>query len=780
MSSSGRRGDNIFDGKKFWPSITKAPTTSLRKFDGDFSSSVQTGSASFDISIKSLADEYPGIEDHRWGGSDVSLTYVDEAGNDELIFVGKITRFGEKNGVLAVTATVNEEPFRADVLSAEYAGTTGIEGGEDNKGNPKPLIFGRAKNVAPVQINVVDNVFQVSAYGPVRGIPSIYERGASFGARIGDYATYEDLVAADIPEGRWATCLASGLFRLGAPPYGTITADVDGLVRNGVWLRRTGAIIKALSEMAGVSSWQIDTESLVSLDSAVPYDVNIVISGQIDVISIAQRMALPCNAQAGIDLLGRIFVTRVTIGSPLMTLNGEGKNLPPVIDIAESSVRPPYKRIVMGAERSWRVHSFDEIAFTSELIERGTYEPDIVYREGNIVDLPDGSRWVFTGVTPSKNSYPAIGNANWNFLSAETDIHAIGGQVVTEGPVFPDYDVEAQNDIHIDAYGRRYVLISIEDGELLFDGKPLLFNGDTLFQGWRRVDPSARIGGEYGIPILNSSGDNTVDSDLLNNSRRAVRYSEEAAIDVDAIGNILTEFPLEIPITSYIGNTNNSADTSFTVSFPAGITGQINNTPGIVSRGNLLINSFEAQGPIKITATFPDGLVERSEINLPVRIGSLPMAGGSGSTMVQDYSWNNVPSGSAGDIYVQVTDDPLIVQSDSSGDLKFRFYSTFTGVNGANVNAVAKYRPEASTDPADWVNAGSAIDGTAVVVVSPSANPFEPEPGYTNPGYVNQAEFTADTGSVDTNYQVALFVKRSAGSGAIVFNSSNNIFSVKQ
>ena len=420
MSSSGRREDLVFDGQKYWPAISSGPKTSLSVFDGDFTSSVQTGSASFNVSIPALADEYPGIENHRWAGSDVSLTYVDDLGVDRAIFAGKVSRFGEKNGLLAITAGIDEEPFKADVLSAEYAGTTGIEGGADIKGNPKPLIFGRAKNLQPVQINVVDNVFQVSSYGPIQAISAVYERGAAFGASMGDHANYAALVAADIPEGRWATCLADGLFRLGAPPYGLITADVDGLVRDSVWLRRTGAIIQALAEMAGVGSSQIDSASLAALDAAVPRNVNIVISGQIDVLSVAQRMALACNAQAGIDLLGRLFVTRVDIGSPVMILNGAGKNLPGVIDIAESSVRPPYKRIVMGADRTWRVHSFDEIAFQAELIDRGAYDAATVYREGNIVNLPDGSRWVFVGVTPLAGSTPSDANANWGRMSHAT------------------------------------------------------------------------------------------------------------------------------------------------------------------------------------------------------------------------------------------------------------------------------------------------------------------------------------------------------------------------
>ena len=71
-----------------------------------------------------------------------------------------------------------------------------------------------------------DNVYQVSAYGPINAVEALYERGSAFAASFGDYANYAALVAAPIPNGRWATCLAQGLIRLAAPAYGVITADV--------------------------------------------------------------------------------------------------------------------------------------------------------------------------------------------------------------------------------------------------------------------------------------------------------------------------------------------------------------------------------------------------------------------------------------------------------------------------------------------------------------------------------------------------------------------------
>src|SRR5690606_24196083 len=97
-------------------------------------------------------------------------------------------------------------------------------------------------------------------------------------------------------------------------------------------------------------------------------------------------------------------------------LNSEGRNLPAVMDIAELSTRPPYKRIIMGANRSWRVHSFDEIAFQAQLIERGLFDIFTVYREGNIVELSNGSRWVFVGTEPEAGVTPGDTELKWQML----------------------------------------------------------------------------------------------------------------------------------------------------------------------------------------------------------------------------------------------------------------------------------------------------------------------------------------------------------------------------
>ncbi len=416
-------------GHIWWPAIVVQPALSMSLFDGDFTAAVEPAAANISLRLEILRASglFPRCERYDWSGAAVTL-YRLVSGSPVVLAEMRVDRFASEDDVLNIGLSVDREPFDADVLFNRYAGTTGAEGGADLKDQPKPWAFGRCLNVEPVFIDQIDNVFQVSGYGPVSAISAVYERGASFGSSIGNFASYAALVAADIPEGRWGTCLAEGMFRLGAPPAGVITCDVDGDSTSG-FLRRTGAIIAEIARRLGLTA-KVNAASLAALDAAVPRNVNILISQQTSLIDLARAMAAPCNAVGGIALDGRLIMPRVAFGSEQMVLDAQGRQMPPVLGMARQNTSAPYAEIRMGAAQSHRVHSFEEIAFFAELIDRGIYDAAQTYREGNIVESADKSRWVYINPTASSGnappSWPTTANAFWSSLAPPLDPEAIG------------------------------------------------------------------------------------------------------------------------------------------------------------------------------------------------------------------------------------------------------------------------------------------------------------------------------------------------------------------
>ncbi|MEA3044580.1 MAG: hypothetical protein QOH47_2418 [Sphingomonadales bacterium] len=427
-ASAQNRDITGLNGQTWFPAMSAMPTQTMKLFDGDFSSDVEPGQVAFTLQLGGVLDANVGR--YLWAGAPVTL-YRGEPGAAwpwGTWFVGKVQRWEADGTALKLTAAVNTEPFEADALTATYAGTGGAEGDANLKGKAKPWLFGRCLNVEPVLINAVDNVYQVSAYGPIQAVVALFERGEDFGASTGNYASYAALLAATIPGGGWGTCIAEGLIRLGAPAYGLITADVDGHVESGNWLRMTGDIVTRIALHAGVDAALIDTTSLAALDNALYVllpghgYINLYLTEQASVLDVARRLARPCNAQAGISWLGKLFVVQVAAGAPAITLDAQGHALPLVTQNVEADVSTPYWRIAMGGARSWRVHSADEIATFGPLRDRGAYSATEIYTDGNFVQ-DQGVNWLWQFDTRASGhappTLPATSNAYWSIMGGD-------------------------------------------------------------------------------------------------------------------------------------------------------------------------------------------------------------------------------------------------------------------------------------------------------------------------------------------------------------------------
>lgn len=407
------------NNETWWPAITRKPILAANLWEPGFGGGGRTGGAVLELNVKTLLKAEPAALSLRWPGALIEIAaYVNDA-FVPLIFRGQVTRLEINDGKMRLEAEVDERKFQAPVLTQTYAGTGGIEGGADLRGRLKPWALGWPKNVEPVLIDAVNSVFQVSAYGSIQAVSALYERAASFGSSFGNYATYAALVAANIPPGRWATCNAQGLIRLGAPPVGVITADVQG--DNGwlaTWRRLPGDIIARLLDSA--SLWSSDTvqSSIDTLNVSVPRNISLYLTQQVTAIDLVREIAGQCNAIAGISWTGQLYVSRVGLGSPVVTAEVPALRRPVALRTVERDTQGPFWRMEFQAERCWRVHRPDEIAFYAEILDRGDYLVTETYREGNIVTSPDGSRWIYVNPTPTAGNappaWPTASNAFWS------------------------------------------------------------------------------------------------------------------------------------------------------------------------------------------------------------------------------------------------------------------------------------------------------------------------------------------------------------------------------
>lgn len=712
-------GDSAYvnrTGGPWLPALTEGTTLKRDFFDGDFSQALSPPAASVRLSVPVLAEVHAQIARARWQGAKVVIEFWD-GGSAQTLFTGVVSTFNQQAGILSLSAEIDTEPFEADVLTAAYAGTTGIEGVADLAETPKPFLLGRCYNVEPVLIDVVDNVYQVSAYGPIHAITEVYERGASFGPKVGDYANYAALVAADIKEGEWGSCLAQGLFRLGAPAYGVITADVDG-DKPSTWLSLTGAIIKRICANAGISTDLIDAASLDAMDADKPYAIGIYITDQQSVLEVARRLCLPLNYQAGLDATGRLFALKISLSSPVMTLDGQGRALPPVIgDPTEQNTSPPYKRIMMGYRRAWRVHSNDEIATAYQLVERGDWQDGETYREGNLVRMPDGSRWVYVATSAGNDAEPGTDGAVWQGLA--------------------------------DADGRVTTFIS--------ETEPTAINiGDLWFKEstgeLRRWDGAA-----WGDPLVDLTA-------------AAVPYLEPASrtisVNADYLGVVDTAaLPIGLTVARYRGDTNVSATTTWSIADKSPSDG---GTVTVSGTGAVSITAVTKSFTFKVRAA-RDGITLDSLISV-TRVDAPPPStgGGSGSagTTVFDTSFASFSSST-----MTPVSDLMTVKTGASGQIAFSAalnLTTGAGSPDGSWNAALQWR---------WRPVGGSwTDLTEGAGVVPTTCIFDDDAfAYVVEDGAVVSSPTVTGLSANTNYEVQLLARRSSGTTRTLLLNGNAV-----
>jgi hypothetical protein len=437
---------HIGGGEPWWPALIKLPTLRYDLFDGAFGGDITAPSSSLTIA----AAPWPNLGRYALADARLQLWTGDVGapwGSWTLRFDGRVSEQPElADGTASINFAVDDRWLDAALL-ATYAGTSGPEGTEALKGQPKPLARGAPRYAAGTLVDNINTVFQLSAYGPLHGFEAGLERLARFGVPAGDFPSYAALIAANVPAGRWATAKAVGMARLGAPPTGQISFLIAGDEggSNG-WARLPGQVIRRLALLSG-GAGRINDASLDALDAARPYNLSIYVDQQTTARQLIQQIAASVNAVAGMSWTGQLFVVPVGIGVPSLTLAADGSALPPVGSVKQVGIASPFQKLAIGAARAWTVHALSDIAFTATLVELGTYADGTTYREGNIVSLADGSRWLYIAATASAGHAPPAGTAGddyWANLSAPiagTSTYEDGTPLEDLKPAQPGADV---------------------------------------------------------------------------------------------------------------------------------------------------------------------------------------------------------------------------------------------------------------------------------------------------------------------------------------------------
>jgi len=98
-----------------------------------------------------------------------------------------------------------------------------LDGADEIKGRPKPLLFGVKRQFEPILVSGPDHVYQIHE-GAIQAVDAVLDQGValSFGGNV------TDITLATPAPGEYFTCLATGHIALGEAPAGTVTCTARG------------------------------------------------------------------------------------------------------------------------------------------------------------------------------------------------------------------------------------------------------------------------------------------------------------------------------------------------------------------------------------------------------------------------------------------------------------------------------------------------------------------------------------------------------------------------
>lgn len=183
------------------------------------------------------------------------------------------------------------------IQTTYYAGSGGNEGGDDLKGKPKPLLFGKCRNIPAVPVDTTNLVYQVHD-GAVNDITAAYDRGVAL-----------TLVGGSPSSGQFSIDTTNGRFTLGGAPDGLVTADAEGHA-DPTYVSDTSGIVKRIVEAyAGFDDTDLDNPSFASLATDAPATVGLWIGAEtVSMLAVVLELLTGVSGFVGFNRLNLMQV----------------------------------------------------------------------------------------------------------------------------------------------------------------------------------------------------------------------------------------------------------------------------------------------------------------------------------------------------------------------------------------------------------------------------------------------------------------------------------------
>ena len=206
-------------------------------------------------------------------------------------------------GAAAALATIKVPPDTYEVADAVPEATVG---------KVKPIALGPCNNVTPVLVSESPYTYQVHAYGPIQAISQV---------RVADVAVSPASLD-----------LTNGKFTLGSKPEGSVTCDLQGWVRGGLYLDSAPRQMEALlRQFTGVVDAGLDLTAWAAGQAAAPAAITAYLTQALDIRTALDNLSLGLPLWWVDDALGRyaLRVFAAPAGEPVLAVHDGSVGNPP-------------------------------------------------------------------------------------------------------------------------------------------------------------------------------------------------------------------------------------------------------------------------------------------------------------------------------------------------------------------------------------------------------------------------------------------------------------------
>lgn len=261
--------------------------------------SITDQSASMSYGDIELANQDGSIDDWLfdiWSNRSVNVLIGDvrwTRAEFQVIFAGIVEDIGSRaRDTLNLKLRDKLQRLNTPVTETTLGGTT------SNKNQLIPLTFGECHNVSPLLVNPATLEYQVHG-GQIERLVEVRDNGVPVTA---------------------TPTLASGKFTLAVPPFGKITASVQGAKPSVNWLNTAKKIIQNLVTEYGETTNRFGLgdldSSLAAFDGANPQVLGVYLSARENVLDVCNKVAATVGARLVMSRAGLLKLIKIELPAP--------------------------------------------------------------------------------------------------------------------------------------------------------------------------------------------------------------------------------------------------------------------------------------------------------------------------------------------------------------------------------------------------------------------------------------------------------------------------------